>query len=69
MVKTIKENAENGYSKEDLLAVRDVVRDNILKQLSSDSKELLAHEISNLDSFVENKIEEVLKQLKEGLIV
>lgn len=69
LVKTIKENAENGYSKEDLLAVRDVVRDNILKQLSSDSKELLAHEISNLDSFVENKIEEVLKQLKEGLIV
>lgn len=69
LVKTIKENAENGYSKEDLLAVRDVVRDNILKQLSSDSKELLAHEISNLDNFVENKIEEVLKQLKEGLIV
>ena len=68
IVKTIKENAEDGYSKEDLLAVRDVVKDNILKQLSDDSKDLLAQEISNLDSFVENKIEEVLKNLKDEVL-
>ena len=68
LVKTIKEESKDGYSKEDLLAVKDVVKNNILVQLSQDSKDLLASEISDLDSYVDNKIEVILAEIKGQII-
>ena len=64
LVKEIIQNAEDGYSKEDLLAVKDIVRENILKQLSQDSKDLIAKEIANIDSYIDEKIEVVLAEIK-----
>lgn len=68
LVKTIKEESKDGYSKEDLLAVKDVVKNNILVQLSQDSKDLLTSEISDLDSYVDNKIEVILAEIKGQII-
>lgn len=68
LVKTIKEESKDGYSKEDLLAVKEVVKNNILVQLSQDSKDLLASEISDLDSYVDNKIEVILAEIKGQII-
>ena len=68
LVKTIKEESKDGYSKEDLLAVKDVVKNNILVQLSQDSKDLLASEISDLDLYVDNKIEVILAEIKGQII-
>lgn len=68
LVKTIKEESKDGYSKDDLLAVKDVVKNNILVQLSQDSKDLLASEISDLDSYVDNKIEVILAEIKGQII-
>lgn len=68
LVKTIKEESKDGYSKEDLLAVKDVVKNNILVQLSQDSKDLLASEISDLDSYVDSKIEVILAEIKGQII-
>lgn len=68
LVKTIKEESKDGYSKEDLLAVKDVVKNNILVQLSQDSKDLLASEISDIDSYVDNKIEVILAEIKGQII-
>ena len=68
LVKTIKEESKDGYSKEDLLAVKDVVKNNILVQLSQDSKDLLASEISDLDSYVDSKIEVILAEIKGRII-
>ena len=41
---------------------------NILVQLSQDSKDLLASEISDLDSYVDNKIEVILAEIKGQII-
>lgn len=68
LVKTIKEESKDGYSKEDLLEVKDVVKNNILVQLSQDSKDLLASEISDLDSYVDSKIEVILAEIKGQII-
>lgn len=68
LVKTIKEESKDGYSKDDLLAVKDVVKNNILVQLSQDSKDLLTSEISDLDSYVDNKIEVILAEIKGQII-
>ena len=68
LVKTIKEESKDGYSKEDLLAVKEVVKNNILVQLSQDSKDLLALEINDLNSYVDNKIEVVLSEIKGQIL-
>lgn len=67
LVKEITENAEDGYSKEDLIAVKDVVQKNILKQLNNDSKELVKLQIEDLNGYIDNKIEVALGELKGQL--
>ena len=67
LVEDIKKNAQDGYSKDDLLAVKEVVRMNILQQLNDSSKELVLTEINDLNEYVNNKIEVVLGELKGQL--
>ena len=41
-----------------------IALENILKQLSQDSKDLIAKEIANIDSYIDEKIEVVLAEIK-----
>lgn len=68
VVNEIKKNSIDGYDKSDLLAVKEVVKNNILTQLSSDSKDLIATQIGDLNGYVDNKIEVVLAELKKGIV-
>ena len=47
--------------------MKDIVRENILKQLSQDSKDLIATEIANIDSYIDEKIEVVLAEIKSQI--
>lgn len=67
LVKEITENAEDGYSKDDLIAVKDVVQNNILTQLNEDSKAWIKLQIDDLDGYISNKIEVTLAELKGQL--
>lgn len=67
LVEEIKKNSEDGYSKDDLLAVKEVVKTNILQQFNDSSKELVLTEINDLNEYVNNKIEVVLGELKGQL--
>ena len=42
-------------------------KSNILKQLSQDSKDLIATEISNINSYIDEKIEVVLAEIKSQI--
>lgn len=68
LVKEIKEQSKDGYDKSDLLAIKNVVKNNILTQLSQDSKDLLALEINDLNSYIDNKIEVVLSEIKGQIL-
>lgn len=67
LVKEIVQNAENGYSKDDLIAVKDIVQKNILTQLNEDSKAWIKLQIDDLDGYISNKIEVTLAELKGQL--
>lgn len=67
LVDEIKKNAKDGYSKDDLLAVKEVVKSNIVKQINEDSQKLIATEINDLNAYINNKIEIVLGELKGQL--
>ena len=67
LVEEIKKNAKDGYSKDDLSAIKEVVKLNILQQFNEDSKQLVLTEINDLNEYVNNKIEIVLGELKGQL--
>lgn len=67
LVEEVKKNAKDGYSKDDLSAIKEVVKSNILQQFNDNSKQLVLTEINDLNEYVNNKIEIVLGELKGQL--
>lgn len=67
VVEEIKNNSKDGYNKDDLLAVKEIVKSNVIKQLNDDSQKLILTEINDLNEYVNNKIEIVLGELKGQL--
>lgn len=66
LVKEFKNaTSDNKITKEDGQKVLDSVKENVLKQLSDDSKDLLSLTIGDLDKYIEAEIETTLKKLKE----
>ena len=60
----IKASKDGKLTKEDAISLKNTVKDNIIKQLSTSSYELLKLELNDVESYIENKIEVVLASIK-----
>lgn len=60
----IKASKDGKLTKEDAISLKNTVKDNIIKQLSTSSYELLKLELNDIESYIENKIEVVLASIK-----
>lgn len=61
----ILKNIEQGkVSKDELNSLAIVVKDNVLKQLGSDSVNVLNSSVGDLNSYLENRVESILSELK-----
>ena len=64
--KAIKEGLADGKTnREELLALKDIVIEDVKAQLSQDSKDLISSEIEDLNAYISNSIEVALKSIKE----
>lgn len=57
-------SVDGKLTKEELLSLKESVVDKTLKQLGSDTTELLTNEVSDIKDYTETKLEEVLANLK-----
>lgn len=65
---SIRKDLEDGkVDKEELYALKDVVMKDVLGQITNDTKELVSTEIKDLNTYISNNIEVVLKELKEKI--
>lgn len=64
--KAIKDGLADGKTnREELLALKDIVIEDVKAQLSQDSKDLISSEIEDLNAYISNSIEVALKSIKE----
>lgn len=64
--KAIREGLSDGKtSKEELLALKDIVIKDVNSQLSQEVKDILSNQIDDLNSYISNSIEITLKGLKD----
>lgn len=64
--KAIKDGLADGKTnREELLALKDIVIEDVKAQLSQDSKDLISSEIEDLNTYISNSIEVALKSIKE----
>jgi hypothetical protein len=56
--------AKGKVSKDELKSLAIIVKDNVIKQLGDNSVQVLNNSIGDLNSYLENRIEEVLAELK-----
>ena len=64
--KAIKDGLADGKTnREELLALKDIVIEDVKAQLSQDSKDLSWSEIEDLNAYISNSIEVALKSIKE----
>ena len=64
--KAIKDGLADGKTnREELLALKDIVIEEVKAQLSQDSKDLISSEIEDLNAYISNSIEVALKSIKE----
>lgn len=63
---SIRKDLEDGkIDKEELYALKDVVMKDVLGQITNDTKSLLSTEIKDLNAYIGNNIEVILKELKD----
>lgn len=63
---SIRKDLEDGkVDKEELYALKDVVMKDVLGQITNDTKSLLSTEIKDLNAYISNNIEVILKELKD----
>lgn len=68
VVKGIKEGIKDGkFTKKDLEAVAQEVKEKVLKQIGKESMEILNNTLGDVNGYVESKIEFTLASLKEQI--
>ena len=68
LVKDVKNaSADNSITKEDGQVILQSVKDNILKQLSTDTKDLLTKKIGDVNSYIEILVETSLGNIKNQI--
>lgn len=60
----LKDIEQGKVTKDELNNLSNVVRDNVLKQLGNDSVNVLNSSIGDLNSYLENRVESILSELK-----
>lgn len=70
LVKDIKEYMNDGVvTKEELAKVKDNVIELVKGQMSDELTNLMMTEIKDVDSYLSNRIEEILKEVKDNMVL